>query len=169
MKRNFYRDGRFKLKMDRMAGDLILKDGASEEKRMSRKLRNGLVYLEGRRRQIIANRRLLEQVKRGHLMTPLQAGIIREIFEEQQRAHGLYGNHHATKHGTGEHFWSAAQRARALCGAKMDIGRETMADIFLEEVFEALSEKDPDKLETELKQCGAVIVTWLEKLRKKRR
>jgi len=38
----------------------------------------------------------------------------------------------------------------------------------MEEVFEALAETDPEKLELELIQAAAVIVAWVEKLRRHR-
>lgn len=42
--------------------------------------------------------------------------------------------------------------------------RGVWAKILLEEVFEALSEVEPEKLEYELVQAGAVITAWLEDL-----
>lgn len=38
------------------------------------------------------------------------------------------------------------------------------AGILLEEVYEALSERDPNKLREELCQVGAVAVAWIESL-----
>lgn len=43
-------------------------------------------------------------------------------------------------------------------------GTLTFADIFVEEVFEALAEEDPAKLRAELIQCAAVAVAWAEKI-----
>jgi hypothetical protein len=38
----------------------------------------------------------------------------------------------------------------------------------IEEFFEAMSEEDPDTLETELIQVIAVAVNWVEDIRRKR-
>lgn len=43
-------------------------------------------------------------------------------------------------------------------------GTLTYADIFVEEVFEALAEEDPARLRAELIQCAAVAVAWVEKI-----
>lgn len=51
---------------------------------------------------------------------------------------------------------------RDQCEANHRAGRPTYADIFLEEAFEALAEKDPAKLRTELIQTAAVCVAWVE-------
>lgn len=44
------------------------------------------------------------------------------------------------------------------------MGELTYKDIFLEEVFEALSEEDQEKLREELVQTAAVAVAWVEKI-----
>lgn len=43
----------------------------------------------------------------------------------------------------------------------------TWADILLEEIFEAMAEDDPEKLVNELIQSAAVIVAWVEAIRRR--
>jgi len=57
-----------------------------------------------------------------------------------------------------------AFQARSATDEHAKEGTLTYADIFLEEVFEALAEEDPDKLRAELIQCAAVAVAWAEKI-----
>lgn len=57
-----------------------------------------------------------------------------------------------------------AFQAKSATDAHAKDGTITYADIFLEEVFEALAEEDQDKLRTELIQCAAVAVAWAEKI-----
>ena len=57
-----------------------------------------------------------------------------------------------------------AYQAKSATDAHAKDGTITYADIFLEEVFEALAEDDPAKLRAELIQCAAVAVAWAEKI-----
>ena len=57
-----------------------------------------------------------------------------------------------------------ASEAKKATDKKTAAGHLTYADIFLEEVFEALAEEDPEKLRVELIQCAAVAVAWIEKI-----
>lgn len=43
----------------------------------------------------------------------------------------------------------------------------TWVDFLLEEMAEAFKEEDPAKLYTELSQVGAVVVSWMEKIRQR--
>lgn len=54
--------------------------------------------------------------------------------------------------------------ARQVTDAAARDGYLTYADILLEEVGEALAEDDPAALRTELIQCAAVAVAWVEKI-----
>lgn len=58
-----------------------------------------------------------------------------------------------------------AARARHACQAMAERGEVTWRDILNEEVHEAFAESDPDRLETELVQCAAVIQAWIADLR----
>lgn len=57
-----------------------------------------------------------------------------------------------------------AFQAKSATDAHAEEGTLTYADIFLEEVFEALAEEDPAQLRAELIQCAAVAVAWAEKI-----
>lgn len=50
-----------------------------------------------------------------------------------------------------------------------DHGSGTWQTILLEEVYEAMSEKDPAKLRTELIQVAAVAMTWVEAIDRRKR
>lgn len=63
------------------------------------------------------------------------------------------------------HFaFGLALQAKTATDAHAKDGSLTYADIFLEEVLEALAEEDPVKLREELVQCAAVAVAWIEKI-----
>lgn len=47
-------------------------------------------------------------------------------------------------------------------------GKLTWTDILLEEVFEALSEDDEDKLKEELVQIAAVCVSWVKDINRRK-
>lgn len=109
--------------------------------------------------------------------------ITEEILGERLRQHAKWGqqNH---PNGTGEkttpvaeivrgpanaivnrHYaFGLAYQAKSATDRHAKEGKLTYADIFLEEVFEALAEDDPEKLRTELIQCAAVAVAWVEKI-----
>lgn len=57
-----------------------------------------------------------------------------------------------------------ANQAKSATDSHAKAGILTYADIFVEEVFEALAESDPAKLRTELIQCAAVAVAWVQKI-----
>lgn len=50
-----------------------------------------------------------------------------------------------------------------------DHGDRSWQTILLEEVYEALSETDPDKLREELIQVAAVAMTWAEAINRRKR
>ena len=55
-----------------------------------------------------------------------------------------------------------SERAKALNRDAVEAGRLTWALILLEEVCEALEERDPERLREELVQVAAVAVGWCE-------
>lgn len=57
-----------------------------------------------------------------------------------------------------------AEKAKQSTDNAATHGGLNYADIFVEEVFEALAEEDPQKLRAELIQCAAVAVAWVEKI-----
>lgn len=104
------------------------------------------------------------------------AGVLNEVSEERVRQESKWGeqNH---PNGTGPEYvcWPAvasasntyenlANRAKTSTDTAAEHGGLTYADIFLEEVFEAMAESDPAKLRAELIQCAAVAAAWVEKI-----
>ncbi len=61
----------------------------------------------------------------------------------------------------------SSELAKTICDMKSKYGFVSWTDIFLEEVFEAIDEAkagDLEKLRTELVQCAAVAVSWIESI-----
>lgn len=102
--------------------------------------------------------------------------VLAEVAKERERQQILWGeqNHHD---GTGpnalflgarvpeEHTYAdIRKRATNITDWNTSAMRLSYADIFVEEVFEALAESDQDKLREELIQCAAVAVAWVEKI-----
>lgn len=102
--------------------------------------------------------------------------VLEEVQSEQDRQEDKWGEqNHAN--GTGpDHFFLGKglsapatnaylrERATEITDDHAKNGRLTYADILLEEVFEAVAEKDPEKLREELIQVAAVSVSWIEKI-----
>jgi len=102
--------------------------------------------------------------------------VLKEVAAERERQEAKWGqqNHHD---GTGpltlflgarvpeEHTYAdIRKRATDLIDWNSSAGRLSYADIFVEEVFEALAESDQNRLREELIQCAAVAVAWVEKI-----
>lgn len=62
--------------------------------------------------------------------------------------------------GTGTWLKPMADSARMNCDAKAKAGTVTWKDILTEEVWEAFSEEDPERLKAELVQVAAVACQW---------
>lgn len=95
-------------------------------------------------------------------VTPIRTLVVlADVIAERARQDGRWGqqNH---PNGTGAPLARLAARARRECERAFNLGRGTWADIFLEEVFEALAEADPVKLRGELVQAIAVGEAWIE-------
>lgn len=106
--------------------------------------------------------------------------VLQEVGEERVRQDQKWGDLSGTPDGTGPLSlpltipgWVVGQMPLAVTLAQMftqrtDLhartGELTMADIILEEVFEAMAEDDADKLRKELIQVAAVAVAWCEYL-----
>lgn len=61
----------------------------------------------------------------------------------------------------------SSELAKTICDMKAKYGFVSWTDIFLEEVYEAVDEakaNDLDKLRTELIQCAAVALSWVESI-----
>lgn len=94
-----------------------------------------------------------------------------EIFEavnnERNRQETLWGAQ-SWGNGTTAEYAQIADAYRDACDQASINGDLTWHDIFLEEVFEALTETDSYDLERELIQAIAVAVNWVEDIRSKR-
>lgn len=97
--------------------------------------------------------------------------VLAEVYAERCRQDAKWGEQNHPD-GTGPNLvWAytgpaayVADTAKSECQRLSDEGLVTYADIFLEEVAEAFAESDPNKLRTELIQCAAVAVAWVEKI-----
>lgn len=99
--------------------------------------------------------------------------VLAEVFDERERQEQKWGEQNHPD-GTGPdvelNTVYGAYMDQLADGHKLDtdyaskMGELTYKDIFLEEVFEALSEEDQEKLREELVQAAAVAVAWVEKI-----
>lgn len=95
--------------------------------------------------------------------------VLEEVFEERRRQDAKWGEQNWPD-GTGYEGYGGAALAlleehrdllRKACDAAYANGTLTWKHIFDEEVAEALAEKDPANLRTELLQVAAVAVAWV--------
>lgn len=95
--------------------------------------------------------------------------VLLELLEERIRQDQKWGEqNHPNGGGTPSHR-RAADRARAICQALAARGECTWEAILLEEVAEALAERDDTLLREELVQVAAVAVAWIEAIDRRRR
>ncbi len=87
-----------------------------------------------------------------------QARILHEIARERDRQDVKWGAQHHP-HGTSLSFVAMSDEAKRRFDATSDPTWQMILD---EEVLEAFSETDVDKLRAELVQVAAVAVAWLE-------
>lgn len=98
------------------------------------------------------------------------AGVVIEIIGERELQNTVWGeqNH---PNGTGPdrqllgvlaRYSNLRDVAKTQTDVRAAAGTVTFADIFLEEVFEALAESDPARLRAELIQAAAVAAQWVE-------
>lgn len=66
--------------------------------------------------------------------------------------------------GTGPEFHAKAEASRRECREAWRAGELTWRHILAEEFYEALAERDPERLRAELVQTAAVAVKWIESL-----
>lgn len=93
--------------------------------------------------------------------TPGLRAIAEEIDAERQRQLAKFGDQHHPD-GTGSaHQQEAAALARMECEDAFGAGYGTWCHVLFEETWEALAEKDPAKLRTELIQVAAVCAAWI--------
>lgn len=99
----------------------------------------------------------------GHTLDEVRGEMRRQINKWGQQNHDSYTPSDVTMHGDP----ITADLAKLICDSKARVGDVSWADIFLEEVFEAIEEAksgDLEKLRTELIQCAAVAVSWAESI-----
>lgn len=88
-----------------------------------------------------------------------QAEILGDIEKERIRQDKIWGEQHWPDGTDPSTFEPHAVQMKYI---NDHTDEHTWTDIFLEEVYEALTETDPVKLRTELIQCAAVAVAWTE-------
>jgi hypothetical protein len=98
------------------------------------------------------------------------AAVIAHIADERMRQDEKWGEQNHPD-GTGPDVpmpstWlnmrQMAERAHEACQTKADRGDVSWRDILLEEVYEALAERNPASLRAELLQVAAVAANWAE-------
>lgn len=94
-------------------------------------------------------------------------GRVFVAIDAERRAQDELHDNSRIPYGTSEDYRWAADQRRDYCNAAIEAGRVTWRDIFLEEVFEAMAEEDPEKLKAELTQAVAVGVAWLEEIERR--
>lgn len=118
----------------------------------------------------LTERALLRRMKKQLTSNTVLTEVVQELVEQEEkwgeqnhpngtgRSERLFGYIAASKYG------QFADKAKVVTDSHAQIGTITYADIFVEEVFEALAEEDPAKLRIELIQCAAVAVAWVGKI-----
>jgi hypothetical protein len=96
-----------------------------------------------------------------------RALVYTSVDAERDRQEEIWGPQ-THPDGTTQEYKSVADAYRESCNQAANKNELTWHDILLEEVFEAMSEEDPEALETELIQVIAVAVDWVEDLRRRR-
>ena len=93
-------------------------------------------------------------------------GILRQIRRERLNQDTRWGeqNH---PNGTGSRWAAYAGYFRAIANFRAREKTLTWRDILLEEVYEALAERDPEPLREELIQVAAVATAWVEAIDRK--
>lgn len=91
--------------------------------------------------------------------------VLEDVYEERIRQQGLHGQQdHPDSLYSLHGYAEKAEYYKKLNDERVKKGTLTWDVIFLEEVFEALSEPDLRKMREELIQCAAVATAWVESL-----
>ena len=97
--------------------------------------------------------------------TPGVGAFAEEIDAERGRQIAKFGDQLDLPDGTGLPVYRhAANRYRDQADRNAASGFLTDRDVLLEEVYEALAEKDPARLRAELIQVAAVCAKWIYKI-----
>lgn len=91
------------------------------------------------------------------------ASVLAEVAAERRRQDSRWGEQNHPD-GTGDAYTDDAALARKECERAADNGDLTWRHILLEEVAEAMAEREPADLRRELIQVAAVAVAWAEAL-----
>jgi len=92
-------------------------------------------------------------------------GIFKEVAQERRRQLAKFPQYEDVPDGTGGGGRETWRRiAQESCERQMRQGTLTFSHIFDEEQAEVLAETDRARLRTELVQCAAVCVKWIEKI-----
>jgi hypothetical protein len=94
-------------------------------------------------------------------VSPQQARILRHVIEERVRQDAQWGEQNHPD-GTSPAYVRAAEIARLTTERHAADGTVTWLDIIHEELMEAASEPEKEKLRAELVQVVAVGVAWIE-------
>lgn len=87
-----------------------------------------------------------------------------DVLNERERQQDKWGEQNHADGTGGAAFVAEADFRRAQCEEAFALGVGTWKDILLEEVWEAMAERDPEKLREELIHVAAVAVSWVEGL-----
>jgi hypothetical protein len=88
--------------------------------------------------------------------------ILAEVLGERARQDEKWGEQNHPNGTGGSNYHGLAETYRTVCQDAAAAGECTYADILLEEVYEAMEERDPVRLRKELVQVAAVAVQWIE-------
>lgn len=89
------------------------------------------------------------------------AAFVNDVDRERQRQLAKWGDQHHPDGTGGSGALYVADRYRTVVDHALDKGTATWRDIVLEEVYEALAEKDPARLRAELVQVAAICAAWI--------
>ena len=90
--------------------------------------------------------------------------FVQAVVDERQTQLERWGDQQHPAGTGGSRYRQDAAMHRSLCQAHAAEGNVSWADILLEEVYEALAERDPEALRRELVQVVAVGFAWIEDL-----
>lgn len=89
--------------------------------------------------------------------------VLADVRNERWRQEAKYPANYVDGTG-GEYAAAICVILRDLCSRSFEVGKCTFAQVLVEELCEALAERDPEKLRAELIQVAAVACKWVEAL-----
>lgn len=100
----------------------------------------------------------MSEVDRATVLAGIRAEVVRQV--------ALWGEQNHPNGTSSDPYGGRADTWKRINARRVTEDRLTWDGILLEEVCEALAERDPVKLYTELTQVAAVAATWMECLRR---